>query len=167
LAAAFAARKGGAVWVDVCSGTGEMALSLLHLAATNTRVIGIDFSTPMLRKAARKPGADGVLFVLADANALPIRSGSLDILTVAFAIRNIRVSDRALAQTLEEFHRVLKPGGLFVSLETSQPSSKSIRWLFRFYVKWLIKVNHPLRSIQNCLNSSLRSSISLPDRFNL
>jgi demethylmenaquinone methyltransferase/2-methoxy-6-polyprenyl-1,4-benzoquinol methylase len=140
LTAEFAARKGGVVWVDVCSGTGEMALSLHHLAAANTRVIGIDFSSPMLRKAGRKPGADGVLFVLADAKALPIRSGSLDILTVAFAIRNIRVSDQALVWTLEEFHRVLKPSGLLVTLETSQPSSKLIRWSFRFYVKWLIKM---------------------------
>ncbi len=139
LAAAFAARKGGAAWVDMCSGTGEMALSLRHFAAADTRVIGVDFSTPMLRKAARKPGAGGVLFMLADAKTLPLRSGSLDALTVAFAIRNIHMSKRALVGTLEEFHRVLKPDGLFVSLETSQPSSKLIRWLFGSYVKWFVK----------------------------
>jgi len=146
-AAAFAARKGGAVWVDMCSGTGEMALSLRRFAAADTRVIGVDFSTPMLRKAARKPGAGGVLFMLADAKTLPFRSGSLEVLTVAFAIRNIHTSKQALVGTLEEFHRALKPDGLLVSLETSQPSSKLIRWLFRSYVKWLVKtIGHAISS---------------------
>ncbi|RDE12769.1 MAG: hypothetical protein C4K49_09450 [Candidatus Thorarchaeota archaeon] len=159
LAAVFAARKGGAVWVDVCSGTGEMALSLRHFAATHTRVIGVDFSTPMLKKAASKSEAGGVLFMLADVKTLPLRSSSLDVLTVAFAIRNLHMSKRALVGTLEEFHRVLKPDGLFISLETSQPSSKLIRWLFRSYVKWLVKTIGRTISSSSSAYSYLSSTV--------
>jgi demethylmenaquinone methyltransferase/2-methoxy-6-polyprenyl-1,4-benzoquinol methylase len=138
-AAEFAARIGGEVWLDMCSGTGEMAAYLHRLARCETRILVVDFSQQMLTKARQKLETDQVIFLIADAKTLPIPSNSLDLLTVSFAMRNIRVSRPALIQALQEFHRVLKPKGLLVSLETSQPPSRIVRWLFHFYVRWFVK----------------------------
>jgi len=131
-AAASAADRSG-IWIDVCCGTGDMVADLAHLATDETKVLGLDFSWPMLRKARKKPGMDRTILLLADARILPVLDGSVDVITVSFGVRNIRHSHLTLAQTFKEFHRVLKPGGLFVSLETSQPQSKIVRWLFHTY----------------------------------
>ncbi len=133
-----AAAGGGTRWADLCSGTGETAAYLVRLALPNTEVCAVDFSEPMLAVARRKPEAARMRFVLADIQALPFDDGSMDLLTMSFAARNINLSPEAFLRALREFHRVLKPGGRFVLLETSQPKGALVRRLRNGYVRLLV-----------------------------
>jgi demethylmenaquinone methyltransferase/2-methoxy-6-polyprenyl-1,4-benzoquinol methylase len=138
-AAKRAARDGGTRWLDVCSGTGEMAENLSRRAAAGVEIIALDFSLPMLSHARAKPMARPVRFVLGDVKRLPFLDGTFDLVTISFATRNINLSREVLAATYTEFLRVLRPGGRFVNLETSQPGSRIVRALFHFYVRLLVK----------------------------
>jgi demethylmenaquinone methyltransferase/2-methoxy-6-polyprenyl-1,4-benzoquinol methylase len=138
-AARLAASEGGARWLDVCSGTGEMAANLARLSRNGTEVYAADFSQPMLAMARKKPEAEKIEFVLSDVGALPFPDGSFDAITISFATRNINPSPAGLAAYLKEFNRVLRPGGRFINLETSQPNSKLLQKLMHLYVKIAVK----------------------------
>lgn len=138
-AAKMAARAGGTRWLDVCSGTGEMAAYLSRAADKNTNIIVTDFSFPMIREAIEKPKAHRLEFILADAKTLPFCDGTFDLITISFATRNINVTRDVLMQSLREFYRILKPGGVFVNLETSQPPSRAINRLFHLYVRLFVR----------------------------
>jgi len=134
-AARIAALGGGTRWLDACGGTGEMATCLSHLAKDGTSIVAADFSLPMMGKAIEKPEAKRIAFTLADVGRLPFRDNSFDTITISFATRNLNISKNNLFKCLREFHRVLRPGGRFVNLETSQPRFAPIRWMFHLYVK--------------------------------
>lgn len=138
-AARLAARQGGINWADMCTGTGEMAAYLSRLAPRGTTVHAIDFSLPMMAKARKKPAARNIRFVVSDVKSLEFPDESFDLITISFATRNLNLNKDALIHTFAEFYRVLRPGGRFVNLETSQPSSPLIRGLFHLYVKLLVK----------------------------
>jgi len=138
-AARIAAAPGGTQWADMCTGTGEMAVYLSRLAPCETTIHAIDFSLPMMAEAMKKPEARNINFVISDVKALDFPDESLDLVTISFATRNINLNRDVLIQTFAEFCRVLKPGGRFINLETSQPSSLLIRRLFHFYVKLFVK----------------------------
>lgn len=138
-AAREASRKGGSYWLDVCSGTGEMALNLSRLADKNVKIVTADFSFPMLEKGREKRKIRSISPVLADAMCLPFPDGTFDLVTISFATRNINPNRDILLAHLKEFQRVLKPGGHFVNLETSQPSSRILQKLFHFYIKLAVK----------------------------
>jgi demethylmenaquinone methyltransferase/2-methoxy-6-polyprenyl-1,4-benzoquinol methylase len=138
-AARIAARAGGADWADMCTGTGEMAIYLSRLAPKGTRIFAIDFSSPMMEKARKKPQAAGITFVESDIKALPFDDASFDLITMSFATRNINLSRDILARSFAEYYRVLKPGGRFVNLETSRPPFAPVRKCFDLYVKLFVK----------------------------
>jgi len=135
----LAVASGGTRWADMCTGTGETACYLNRLGEGRAAVTAVDFSLPMMARAARKPEAQGIDFVASDVRSLPFPDGSFDLLTISFATRNISLNRSVLTQTFAEFHRILKPGGRFVNLETSQPSSRLLRTLFHLYVRLLVK----------------------------
>jgi demethylmenaquinone methyltransferase / 2-methoxy-6-polyprenyl-1,4-benzoquinol methylase len=96
--------------LDVCCGTGDLALELARRVSPTGHVIGCDFSEPMLDLAREKTaerGAAGVRFEWADALQLPYDAARFDALTVGFGVRNLADLDRGL----REMARVLKPGG--------------------------------------------------------
>ncbi len=130
-----AAAGSGNRWIDVCSGTGDLAACLSHLAGEHTTILAADFCMDMLGKATLRPEADQIAFVLADANSTPFPDATFDLVTTSFATRNLNVSRDKLTQCFREFNRILRAGGRFVSVETSQPSSKLVRKLFHLYVK--------------------------------
>jgi demethylmenaquinone methyltransferase/2-methoxy-6-polyprenyl-1,4-benzoquinol methylase len=138
-AARIAAEQGGTQWADMCTGTGEMAVCLSRLARRGTSIHAVDFSAPMMAEAMKKPEARNIDFVVSDVKALDFPDESLDLVTISFATRNINLNKAVLTQTFAEFCRVLKPGGRFINLETSQPSSLLIRRLFHFYVRLFVK----------------------------
>jgi demethylmenaquinone methyltransferase/2-methoxy-6-polyprenyl-1,4-benzoquinol methylase len=138
-AARVAARGGGARWADVCTGTGEMAALLRRLAPEETAVYALDLTPPMIAQARQKPEAAQIRFAVADAKALPFADQSLDLITISFATRNINLSKDTLIQTFAEFHRLLRPGGRFVNLETSQPTSLIVRRGFHFYIRLFVR----------------------------
>lgn len=138
-AAKIAVSGGGIRWLDLCSGTGEMAANLARLSQNGTTVYAADFSQPMISVAKKKPEAEKIRFVITDVGALPFQDNSFDALTISFATRNINTSRENLIDCLKEFNRVLKAGGRFVNLETSQPKSKILRKLMHLYVKVAVK----------------------------
>lgn len=132
VAAAQAGLKPGGVALDVCTGTGDLAVELAKRVGPTGRVIGGDFSLPMLRLGARKGRrhAGGVVrMTLADAQALPYPDDTFDAAAVGFGIRN--VAD--IAQGLHEMVRVVRPGGRVVILEFSQPKNPLFAALYRGY----------------------------------
>ncbi len=139
-AAQVAASGGGSLWLEVCSGTGEMAVNLQKLAKSDTKVVVSDFSMPMVSKAREKEELTAASISLADSLQLPYPDNTFDLVVISFATRNITPNRKRLTLFLREFHRVLKPGGRFINLETSQPSSTPIRLAFRFYTKQVIKL---------------------------
>lgn len=135
------AVKSGTVsgrFLDICSGTGQTAVLLGRRLSTGASVTAADFSHQMLKKAAdkiNKKRLTNILFTLADAANLPFNDNTFDIVTISFATRNLDAAPGHLLNSFREFHRVLKPGGFFLDLETSQPPIKIIRKLFHVYVK--------------------------------
>ncbi len=138
-AARLAASAGGGRWADLCSGTGETAAWLARLAPDGTQVYAVDLTQSMLREAKKKPEARGISFIVSDIGALPFPDSCLDLIAMSFAARNINVGRAVLVQRFAEFHRVLKPGGRFVNLETSIPSSAPVRRLRDLYVKLFVE----------------------------
>ncbi len=139
-AARVAAVGGGTLWLEVCSGTGDMAVNLLKHASPETKIVVSDFSLPMITKAHEKGELEEVALSLADSMQLPFPDNTFDLVIISFATRNITPTRDKLKAFLQEFHRVLKPGGRFINLETSQPSSTPIRIAFRLYTKQVIKL---------------------------
>lgn len=132
--AGFARSIGGNHWLDVCCGTGEMAINLRQLAGKEVDVVGLDFSLPMLQGATAKQESNGISFSMATADKLPFNNESFDLITISFATRNLSATRDILLSNFREFFRILKPGGVFINLETSQPQNRVIRQLFHTYV---------------------------------
>jgi demethylmenaquinone methyltransferase / 2-methoxy-6-polyprenyl-1,4-benzoquinol methylase len=135
-AAERAALGPGDSALDVCCGTGDLALELAGRVAPGGRVVGCDFSEPMLdlaREKAEARAADGVRFEWADALRLPYDAGRFDAVTVGFGARNLADLDRGL----REMARVLKPGGRAVILEITQPRRPP---LSLFYSLWFDRI---------------------------
>lgn len=140
----IAALGGGRLWLDVCSGTGETAAYLQRESNNNAAIITADFSLPMLRMASKKHESSRIEQTLADVKSLPYPDNTFDLVTISFATRNINKNRAALIEHLQEFRRILRPGGRFINIETSQPPSRLIRWLFHLYVRLTVK---PLGSL--------------------
>jgi demethylmenaquinone methyltransferase/2-methoxy-6-polyprenyl-1,4-benzoquinol methylase len=128
-AAARAQLGAGDSALDVCCGTGDLALELAKLVTPGGRVVGCDFSEPMLdlaREKASARGAEGVRFEWADALELPYDAERFDAVSVGFGVRNLADLDRGL----REMARVLKPGGRAVILEITQPTRPPLSLFF-------------------------------------
>jgi demethylmenaquinone methyltransferase/2-methoxy-6-polyprenyl-1,4-benzoquinol methylase len=122
--------------LDVCCGTGDMALELAGRVSPGGHVVGCDFSEPMLdlaREKARGRAAEAVRFEWADALSLPYDAGRFDAVTVGFGVRNLADLDRGL----REMTRVLRPGGRLVVLEITQPGRPP---LSVFYSLWFDRI---------------------------
>lgn len=139
-AAQVAAAGGGTLWLEVCSGTGEMATNLQKLAGPDAKIVVSDFSMPMVLKAHEKEELREASISLTDSQQLPFPDNTFDLVVISFATRNITTTRTRLTQFLREFHRVLKPGGRFINLETSQPTATPLRIAFRLYTKHVIKL---------------------------
>ncbi|MBN2314954.1 MAG: ubiquinone/menaquinone biosynthesis methyltransferase [Sedimentisphaerales bacterium] len=135
----IAAQAGGTKWIDMCTGTGEVAMYLSRLAPVGTEIYAVDFCESMMEKARRKPRAKSIRFVVADIKALPFEDETFDLVTMAFATRSINVNEEILIQSFAEYCRVLKRGGRFVNLETSRPPFWPIRKYFDFHVKLFVE----------------------------
>lgn len=139
-AAAACLLRSPARVLDLCCGTGDLALCLRRLAPPGTRVSALDFSPPMLARAARKAAARGlpeIDFRLGDAAALPFPDGHFQALGIAFAFRNLTFRNPDREAFLSEIRRVLEPGGRLVIVETSQPARPPLRALFHAYLRWV------------------------------
>lgn len=120
--------------LDMCCGTGDLMRSLERQRTGGFPVMGSDFCHPMLVAARAKPG--GKALVEADALGMPLRDGSLDLITVAFGFRNLANYDAGL----REMRRVLRTGGVAAILEFSQPPNPAFGALYKFYSRHVLPV---------------------------
>jgi demethylmenaquinone methyltransferase/2-methoxy-6-polyprenyl-1,4-benzoquinol methylase len=116
--------------LDLATGSGDVALALGRALAPGDRVLGMDFSAPMLDEARAKQGRlpatpAGVELSQGDALDIPLPDGTFDAVTIAFGLRNM--ADRA--RCLSQMRRVLRPGGRLFVLEFSHPEP----WLSPLY----------------------------------
>ncbi len=123
--------------LDLCAGTGDLAIRLSSKKDPGTFVAGADFAPPMLALARRKAARAGAAapFVAGDASRLPFRDGSFDAVGIAFGFRNLTYRNPGRDRHLAEILRVLAPGGRLVIVESSRPRSRAIRLLSDLYVK--------------------------------
>lgn len=132
------APTGAAPVLDVCTGTGDLALAYWRAANRQTQVIGADFCHPMLvigrQKGARADAAERLTFVEADAQRLPFPSDLFQIVSVAFGLRNVADTDLGL----REMARVCRPGGRVAVLEFSEPTLPPFRALYRWYFRHVL-----------------------------
>jgi len=122
--------------LDVCCGTGDLAIELRRRCGTSGRVVGCDFSERMLdlaRHKAARLGMPEVSFEWADALALPYEDRGFDAVTVGFGVRNLA----GIEAGVTEMTRVLKPGGRLVILEITQPRRPPLSW---FHGLWFDRV---------------------------
>jgi demethylmenaquinone methyltransferase/2-methoxy-6-polyprenyl-1,4-benzoquinol methylase len=124
--------------LDVCCGTGDLALELRRRIGPDGRVVGCDFSEPMLELARRKSGEEGlpVEFGWADALELPYGDRSFDALTIGFGARNLADLERGLS----EMARVLRPGGHLVILEITRPHREPLATFYSLWFDRLVPV---------------------------
>ncbi len=125
--------------LDVCCGTGDLALELASRVSPGGHVIGCDFSEPMLdlaREKAAERGAEGVRFEWADALQLPYDDERFDAATVGFGVRNLSDLDRGL----REVTRVLRPRGRLVILEITQPTRPPLSTFYSLWFDRLVPV---------------------------
>jgi len=126
-AADLAMLGSGGSALDVACGTGDLAVELAHRVGASGRVIGSDFSEPMLERARRK--SSGVRWEWANALELPYPDGDFDAATVGFGARNFSDLDRGLA----EMARVVRPGGRVVVLEITVPQRPPLSTFFSIW----------------------------------
>jgi demethylmenaquinone methyltransferase/2-methoxy-6-polyprenyl-1,4-benzoquinol methylase len=122
-AVAGAALPAGAKVLDLACGTGDFA-KLLAARRSGTHVVAADLTERMLRLAGVRDSA------CADAASLPFRTASFDAVFIGYGLRNFP----RLAAALEEVRRILKPGGVLVSLDFFLPGRRSLRWPYLAYL---------------------------------
>ncbi len=127
-------QRPGARVLDICCGTGDLVLALQR--RSGGPVMGSDFCHPMLLAAREKVAARNAAVALfeSDALQLPVRDGSLDLLTVAFGFRNLA----NYAAGLAEMRRVLRPGGMAAILEFSEPPNAVFAAVYHFYSRRIL-----------------------------
>ncbi|HVA13188.1 MAG TPA: bifunctional demethylmenaquinone methyltransferase/2-methoxy-6-polyprenyl-1,4-benzoquinol methylase UbiE [Stellaceae bacterium] len=123
----------GEVLLDLAGGTGDVARRFLGRAGRGAQAIICDINAAMVdagRDRAIDDGIlDGIAWIVGDAEALPLASGSVDACTISFGLRNVTRKDAALA----EAYRVLKPGGRFLCLEFSRVEAPLLRRAYDLY----------------------------------
>jgi demethylmenaquinone methyltransferase/2-methoxy-6-polyprenyl-1,4-benzoquinol methylase len=132
--------------LDVCCGTGDLAL---RLAAAGARVVGSDFTPEMLVRARER--SRKVVWVQADALELPFPDESFDVVTVGYGLRNL--SDFSLG--IRELVRMVKPGGRLLILDFGKPANPLWRGLYFTYLRMVV----PLFGLIFCGDSAAYSYI--------
>ncbi len=130
-----------APFLDVCTGTGELAFEVARRFPGKFEVIGTDFCAPMLELAKRKqsdakavPKPANIRFLEADTEALPFEDNLFQAVTVAFGIRNVSNT----AKGLREMVRVCKPRGQVAILEFSHPTLPVLKQIYHGYFRFVL-----------------------------
>ncbi len=149
--------------LDLCTGTGDLALAYHRAAAGHVPIIGADFCHEMLCLAEQKAGRlkAPIRFLEADAQKLPFADNAFQITTVAFGLRNVADTDRGLAEMV----RVTRPGGTVAILEFSHPRGWLVSRLYRFYFRHILPLVGQIisRSRENAYRYLPASVLEFPD----
>jgi demethylmenaquinone methyltransferase/2-methoxy-6-polyprenyl-1,4-benzoquinol methylase len=144
--------------LDLCTGTADLAIAAVG-RLRHARVLGIDFSSEMLRLGLAKIRSGrldrAISLVRGDASRIPAADESCDGVTIGFGIRNVAEPDKAL----QEIARVLRPGGRLAILEFGQPRIPGIRTLYAWYFRYLLPLIGKMVSKHDSAYSYLPASV--------
>ncbi|HWQ70992.1 MAG TPA: bifunctional demethylmenaquinone methyltransferase/2-methoxy-6-polyprenyl-1,4-benzoquinol methylase UbiE, partial [Desulfitobacteriaceae bacterium] len=135
--------KPGAEILDVCCGTGQLSFELAKAVGSGGKVTGLDFSEKMLgfanqrlaeKLAEQKQDWGKIRFVQGDALNLPFTDNSFDGITIGWGLRNLTDIPRGI----KEMMRVLKPGGIILSLDMAKPRLLIYKQLYWLYFKKIV-----------------------------
>ncbi|WP_433958615.1 demethylmenaquinone methyltransferase [Cytobacillus horneckiae] len=127
----------GSKALDVCCGTGDWSIALSEAVGEIGKVVGLDFSKNMLKigeEKVKEQGIKNIELVHGNAMELPFPDNSFDYVTIGFGLRNVP----DYMQVLKEMHRVVKPGGIAVCLETSQPTLFGFKQGYYLYFRYIM-----------------------------
>jgi demethylmenaquinone methyltransferase / 2-methoxy-6-polyprenyl-1,4-benzoquinol methylase len=127
----------GSKALDVCCGTADWTIALANAVGSKGEVIGLDFSENMLKigqKKVEELNLNQVKLIHGNAMELPFQDHTFDYVTIGFGLRNVP----DYLQVLREMNRVLKPGGIAVCLETSQPTMIGFRQIYYLYFRFIM-----------------------------
>lgn len=145
--------------LDIATGTGDLAISFAEYDIP--KIMGFDLSEGMLavarKKVADKDIANKIEFLQGDSEAMPFDDNSFDAITVAFGVRNFEDLDKGLSEIL----RVLRPGGIFVVLETSVPTKTPFKQGYHFYSRAILPLVGKLFSKDKVAYNYLSESASV------
>ncbi len=145
--------------LDIATGTGDLAILMTETKAE--KIIGLDISAGMLevgvKKIANKNLSDKIEMLLGDSENMPFEDNTFEAITVAFGVRNFENLDKGLTEIL----RVLKPNGIFVILETSNPTKFPFKQGYVFYTKNILPLIGKLFSKDNAAYGYLSESASV------
>lgn len=125
--------------LDLCCGTADLTMHIARNAPESAEIFGLDFSHTMLDRAKEKIAVFGegrVKLIQGDAGNMPFEDNYFDAIGISFGFRNLTFENPDAQLHISEILRVLKPGGRFVIVETSQPLNKLIRWGYHLYMKF-------------------------------
>jgi demethylmenaquinone methyltransferase/2-methoxy-6-polyprenyl-1,4-benzoquinol methylase len=142
--------------LDIATGTGDLAILMAQTKAK--KIIGLDISAGMLEigksKIEERKLSQTIEMVLGDSENMPFEDHFFDAITVAFGVRNFEHLEKGLTEIL----RVLKPGGIFVILETSVPEKTPYKQGYSFYTKNILPLIGKLFSKDNVAYGYLSES---------
>jgi demethylmenaquinone methyltransferase/2-methoxy-6-polyprenyl-1,4-benzoquinol methylase len=127
----------GELIVDCAGGTGDMARRFARMARAakarrggpSARIVVVDYNAEMVQAGLRRGGEDEIAWAVGDAQRLPLPDGAASAYCISFGLRNVTDIQAALA----EARRVLKPGGRFLCLEFSRPTTQALRDAYDAY----------------------------------
>lgn len=145
--------------LDIATGTGDLAILMANTNAE--KIIGLDISAGMLEvgkvKIVNKNLSNKIELLLGDSEDMPFPDNTFDAITVAFGVRNFENLEKGLAEIL----RVLKPNGIFVILETSNPTKTPYKQGYVFYTKNILPLIGKLFSKDNSAYGYLSESAAV------
>jgi len=147
--------------LDICTGTADLALKIAK-KFPRLKIYALDYSPNMLAVAKKRADACGlhnIIFKEGDFSNMEFENGSFDYVTISFGFRNLSFYQENLKKTLRQIHRILKPGGRFIIIETSHPPNRFLRGIFHFYAARIIPILGGMLSGEHVPYAYLGSSI--------
>ncbi|CAL2076208.1 bifunctional demethylmenaquinone methyltransferase/2-methoxy-6-polyprenyl-1,4-benzoquinol methylase UbiE [Tenacibaculum dicentrarchi] len=142
--------------LDIATGTGDLALMMADL--NPDKIVGLDISAGMLevgkQKIAKANLTHKIEMIVGDSEKMPFENNTFDAITVSFGVRNFENLNKGLT----EIYRILKPGGKFVVLETSNPTKFPFKQGYQFHTNILLPIIGKLFSKDKVAYSYLSES---------
>lgn len=142
--------------LDIATGTGDLALMMSSL--NPDRIVGLDISEGMLavgkQKISKANLSGKIEMIVGDSEDMPFKNDTFDAITVSFGVRNFANLDKGI----REIARVLKPNGVLVILETSNPTKFPFKQGYKFYTNFILPIIGKLFSKDKVAYSYLSES---------
>ncbi len=124
--------------LDLCCGTGDLAVSVRRSASTPIRITGYDLNREMLALAREKASGMVIDFIQGDAGSMPFADREFDCITIGFGFRNLTWENPNRDEFLGEISRVMKPGARLLILESAVPRNPFVGFFYRLYLMLIL-----------------------------